>query len=314
MQSVRRLVVFGDSWGMGYRKMPNQERRDTYFHFPRLLAQELGLELLNYSQSGHSMTCTVNDFILYAHEEYQEGDFVLMVWTEWDRTTIRTRPHGGFPTITDNRLEEVSPRGYKNRYNGVPQGFNVVNKDVIEYATQNGLDDPDKVWCIDTTNTLEDPLYHRLLGKMSYHTFKDICREKNIPYLQTLSCCEGQKGEELRWYPNEDGTKLTSHMYKIPLEMEDVTPCAPIIDKDDPTLIESGKSCNTLLDLVTDNWTGDRYKDAYFKEKRGWIRSRSLELGHWSRTLNSHCMHPTPRGHKLIAKTLAPYIKKKLEE
>jgi hypothetical protein len=318
---VRRLVVFGDSWGMGYLKMPisNQrfnpeDRRDVYWHFPRLLAKDLGLELLNYSQTGHSMTCIVNDFISYATEEYREGDFVLMVWTEWDRTTVRTKPHHGFPTITDARMDDIHPRGFKNRYVGMPQGFRLMNSTVIEYANVSGWDNPDREWCVDTTNTLEDPLYHRLLGKMSYRTFKDICREKNIPYLQTFSCCEGHKSDEVRWYVSGDGSELTSQMTRCPQKPIEVTKDYRIIDKDDPTIIESGKFCNTLLDIVIDNWLGDKYKETYFKEKRGMIRYWSNIEKRWKKNLNSHCMHPTQKGHELIAKTLAPYIKKKLEE
>jgi hypothetical protein len=311
---MRRLVVFGDSWGMGYLKNSDNSRNDVYRNFPRLLAEDLGIELLNYSQTGHSMTCMVNDFILYVNQEHREGDLVLMLWTEWDRTTVRTKPHNEFPVITDSRMDDIHPRGYKNRYIGVPQGFDLINQTVINHAKFSGKSDPDKEWCVDTTNTLEDPLYQRLLGKMSYRTFKDICHEKNIPYLQTFSCCEGHKADEVRWYVSGDGSELTTQMTRCPQETIEVTRDYPIIDKDDPTIIESGKYSNTLIDIVIDNWLGDRYKKAYFKEKRGIIRAHSFENKRWKEHLNSHCMHPTPEGHKLIAKTLAPYIKRKLEE
>ena len=76
----------------------------------------------------------------------------------------------------------------------------------------------------------------------------------------------------------------------------------PIEDKDYPNFIEWGKTNNTLLDLITNNWLGDKTNFFMCKDKSVWN----------PRPLGVFCKfdgkHPSKLSHQIIAKKLLKYM------
>ncbi len=139
----------------------------------------------------------------------------------------------------------------------------------------------------DDSLTLTDPLYQTIQSISAYETVKNICSEKNIKFIQTNSFCN-------------DGFKENPHYRKI-------------YNEDDPNWIEPKSEYNTLLDIVTQRWLKSGKKPLTTKKYCRLIQKQVISNNKIYPYLNT-CMHPTPEGHKLIAETLAPYIKIKLEE
>lgn len=73
-------------------------------------------------------------------------------------------------------------------------------------------------------------------------------------------------------------------------------------DKDYPNFIEWGKTNNTLLDLITNNWLGDKTNFFMCKDKSVWN----------PRPLGVFCKfdgkHPSKLSHQIIAKKLLKYM------
>ena len=73
-------------------------------------------------------------------------------------------------------------------------------------------------------------------------------------------------------------------------------------DKDYPNFIEWGKTNNTLLDLITNNWLGDKTNFFMCKDKSVW---NSLPLGVFCKFDGKH---PSKLSHQIIAKKLLKYM------
>ena len=278
---MRRLVVFGDSWPKGHRKLPKlplrvhkkSGRPITGFDpiqkpFPNLIADKLGIECLNLSVSSHSNFAIANDFWEYVTNDRREDDIVLVVWTNWNRMTLMGNC---------KKTYDMNPRNhsFKDRFTAYATGD----------FTEAKLPQTIKLYGKreDTTNTLKDDFYKLLQSVSAYHMVKDICREKDISFLQISSICHDGFNNKIR----------------------------PVWNKDDPDWIECGSDWNTLCDILLNKWLIKSKKPAFIE----WIFSvRRVHERKGIQGLNEHDLHPNEEGHELIAETLAPYIKRKLEE
>ena len=76
-------------------------------------------------------------------------------------------------------------------------------------------------------------------------------------------------------------------------------------DRDYPKFIEWGKPNNTLLDIITNNWLGDKINIFMDEGKTNW-ESWGMEK---SEIFCEHDgKHPSENGHKVIAKKLLEYM------
>jgi len=65
--------------------------------------------------------------------------------------------------------------------------------------------------------------------------------------------------------------------------------------------IEWGKPNNTLIDIISYNWLKENQDNIFMNDKIEF--SMGIEDN-----FVQNCKHPSPKGHKLIAKTLLPYL------
>jgi len=171
-----------------------------------------------------------------------------------------------------------SPNTFANHFSSFTTGRMMVKSC---FKLKQSMDMPDSH--VDTTETLEDDYFKLLQSVSAYHMFKNICNEKNIKYLQTSSFCHDGFNNKI----------------------------SPIWDRNDPNWIESDCEHNTLMDIIMNRWKRQAKKIEFKK----WIRAianHNTKNGY--RYFNKLDLHPNEEGHKLIAETLAPYIKRKLEE
>lgn len=291
MNRPRRMFVFGDSWPAGHvTKEIVKEHERKYFRdkdgiatvvqtmevekdnvknpFPTLISKMLSISVHNRGVSSHSNTAIVSDFWDYVINDYREGDFVLMCWTNWNRLTVR-----GDKMFRNG----YSSDSFTNRFSSFTTG-KMMTQDPEALEIHSELGDH-----VDTTDTLEDDYFKLLQSATAYHMFKNICNQKNIKHLQISSFCHDGFNNKIR----------------------------PVWDRNDPDWIEVGSDYNTLIDIIMERWIKEGKKIEFKK----WIRAvehHNMEKGY--RYFNKLDLHPNEEGHQLIAETLAPYIKKKLEE
>jgi len=144
MSSLRRLVVFGDSYVQGYRVDPVP--RIENFNFPYYLADELGTEVFNLGHHGHSNLAIANDVMSFIRKTPKDElkDYAFLIcFSDWLRQTERN------PSIEDANLHHALKGIVWSRW---PQ-----------------VKDPDEA-------TL------RITTEMCYLGLKQLCQELDIPY------------------------------------------------------------------------------------------------------------------------------------
>jgi hypothetical protein len=160
----------------------------------------------------------------------------------------------------------------------------------ITSAWSANQDDPERRY--------RNPALGRMWFEQSMQSCRMLCEDKSIPYLMTSSVTND-------WF-----------LHKQLFNQDNGRPIISNIDfqfgRAKENWIEPHLPNNTMLDILSNNWLNKdrldniniiklrRYKEDFRKDKH-------QETLTW-------CLHPTDEGNKLIAKTLAPYIKRKLEE
>ena len=263
MSSLRRLIIFGDSFVEGYRCVPRPET--TEYNFPFFLAEELGIEVVNLGIHGHSNLAVASDVITYLRDKTDEElatDAFLICFSEWTRMSEKN-------SDDSNTVNEL--RG-------------------ITWMRQPNKDTPDEVLL-------------RVQTDLAYLGVKQLCETKGVPFrminsydsqnfldtLDIIECVKRPKGriEDIR---------LGSKIWKM------VSPSG------DDNWIESNSKFNTILDIITDNWLSCNDKTSMFNYMQD-VRSKQP-----NNPFMTPCGHPTIKGNKLIAKTLAPYLKVIIEQ
>lgn len=144
-----------------------------------------------------------------------------------------------------------------------------------------------------------DPAISRMWFEQSMLSCRMLCEDKSIPYLMTSSVAN-------EWFLNKQIVRKDSNgnftLHDINFEL----------GNSKENWIEGNSPNNSMLDIISNNWLNrDRLDNVnHFKFKR---LLHDFDRGKHQETL-TECLHPTDEGNKLIAETLAPYIKKKLEE
>jgi cellobiose-specific phosphotransferase system component IIB len=88
---MRRLVVFGDSFVEGYRRVPAPNV--TEFNMCHYLSEELGVDVLNLGFRGNSNLAIANSVLRFIVNELDDSSEVafLVVFSGWERVTLRTK-------------------------------------------------------------------------------------------------------------------------------------------------------------------------------------------------------------------------------
>ena len=137
--------------------------------------------------------------------------------------------------------------------------------------------------------------------ELAYNGLCNALREAGVPFLMTSSQCNQMfTGRRvIGMMRNSEGSTRISF---------DKRPFKFIYNEDKikEHWIEAGKPNNTLLDIITDNWL----KDYYPGEEIYAIKLRNIlnKIDQYDKL--TPCIHPTVDGNKLIATTLAPYIRR----
>jgi len=257
---VKKLIVFGDSYVEGVRKIPRTEVTD--YNICYWLEKELGVEVVNYGKNGASNQSIAEAFFRWDQTVKNRSDFlVLFVWTD------------------PNRASEVHLNS-----------INTTKFDGWQYIT-GAWHTPDLKY--------RNPALCRMWFEQSMHSCRMLCEDRSLPYIMTSSVGNDWFLNKQLFGEDDNGRPIISNInFQFGRAKEN--------------WIEPKLPNNSMLDIISNNWLNKdrldniniiklrRYKEDFRKDKH-------QETLTW-------CLHPTDEGNKLIAKTLAPYIKRKLEE
>ncbi len=145
-----------------------------------------------------------------------------------------------------------------------------------------------------------NPAFKRMHFEQAMHSCRMVCEDYNIPFLMTSSVTNEYFLNRLLHgcRPKKSGEKF------------DVQPIDFLFARAKVNWIEPHKPNNSMLDIISDTWlTLNRPENVSELKAPRLLRER----GQYE-TYMTKCLHPTDLGNKLIAETLSPYIRKRLNE
>lgn len=154
---ARRLVVFGDSWVEGQRKIPKLEI--TPYNMVYHLGRKLGCEAVNRGKFGSSNESIVNEAIRWISNNDTSNDVFLVVWSEM------------------NRIIQQHPTVLKSD--------NIYNYDGWQHLTGGSREH--EAIRVKYFPHFRAPAYHRLMFENSMHCIRMLCIDHDIPLLMTNS-------------------------------------------------------------------------------------------------------------------------------
>lgn len=160
MSGLRRLVVFGDSFVEGYYNSKEEGRgyiKNTFVHH---LGELLGLEVLSRGKTRSSNLAISNQVMTHIRnvdEESLKQDVFLVVFSEWNRLTVRSM-------LRDSEHPNVLEGA--NRSNDILRGD-------TKYSYKSYLDEA----------------IQRAETENSYLAVSYVCQKMGIPYRMINSFC-----------------------------------------------------------------------------------------------------------------------------
>lgn len=139
-----------------------------------------------------------------------------------------------------------------------------------------------------------NPVTMRYFAETAIHACRALCKDYNIPLLMSNSIDNTYMIDRYFWQNKE---RPLEHLHGNSLD----------------DFIEGGKSNNTLLDIISGNWLKEEEHELGYHLKHKVI-TQQLREDRTKLPLMTRCIHPWDEGHKVIAETLAPYIKPILEK
>lgn len=238
MSSLRRLVVFGDSFVEGYHI--SDENRGILFDetFVTHLGDFLGVEILTLGKSRSSNLAISNQVMTHirnSDEESLKNDAFLIVFSEWNRLTRVSFSHedehpnvlvGKIPENTDIGKESLQRAETENSYLAVShicQRLGIPYRMINSFCYQSFLDTITvwegsrrlgrKGWSMISPE--EDPNW--IERNSLYNTLYDICAERwlktgdkppMVDYLKHTKMTSEKKYFTGCMHPNEKGHRL----------------------------------------------------------------------------------------------------------
>lgn len=157
MSSLRRLVVFGDSFVQGYSIQGSIENV-TPFNMCHFLEKELGVEVINCGLRGSSNLAIANKVFRYIQYNDMTDTSILVVWSDTARAMELNHQY-----ITDDTLMNFD---YTDYIVGGTHEFDNRRLTLQEYRNVAAL---------------------RLNSETAYHSVRMICQDYNVPVLMTNS-------------------------------------------------------------------------------------------------------------------------------
>ena len=156
----RRLVVFGDSWVEGQRKIPKLEI--TPYNMVYHLGQKLGCEVVNRGKFGSSNESIGNEVIRWISNNDTSNDVFLVVWSEM------------------KRIVEQNRHVFRDTNTGA-----IYRYDDWQHLTGGSREHED----IRTKYFphFRAPAYHRLMFENCMHCIRMLCHDYDIPFLMSNS-------------------------------------------------------------------------------------------------------------------------------
>ena len=138
--------------------------------------------------------------------------------------------------------------------------------------------------------TIANPVVNRMQYEQAVHSVRMLCYDYKIPLVMTNSVDSSFLTNNVSWANRE------RHLPHYNGGISEYW-----IEKDKPN--------NTLMDIIMNRWLSDLSHMAYHTKhlyaKRELPNNKELMTG---------CLHPTDKGHEVIAEKLLPYLKKVLEK
>lgn len=238
MSSLRRLVVFGDSFVEGYyddRKEGQRVFDQTFVHH---LGELLEVEVLSLGKSRSSNLAISNQVMSHIRntdEDSLKKDVFLVVFSEWNRLTFRSRVHdsedpnvlgGKVPENIDQNKEPICRTETENSYLAVShicQKLNIPYRMINSFCYQSFLDTITvwesgrrlgrKDWSMISPSGDKNWIENNSL----YNTLYDICAERwmktgdkppMVDYLKHTKMTSDKKYFTECMHPNEKGHRL----------------------------------------------------------------------------------------------------------
>lgn len=268
---MKRLVVFGDSITVGF--VDERGMDNPIKSFVDYLGEYLGCSVLNRGFAGHSNIAILNDFIYYMENEHRQNDVIFIAWSDQDRTTVYNK-------VLSEKKNFREPN-HLHRFTG-----------------SNWSRSPWELYNDDCDDAFEDLHLKRVLNISAYNTVKRLCEKKNVPYRMI-------SGYSNKWLINKLYIIDQTDCFENESPLLDITThnVHSIVDNDDSNWIERKETYNTLMDICFGNWKSKDIRPSDYFYVNG-VRRKNDETD-----LYYKCLHPTEKGHKLIAKTLLPYLR-----
>jgi len=222
VSSLRRLVVFGDSFVEGYYNSKEEGRGLIRNNFVHHLGELLGVEVLSHGKNGSSNLAISNQVMTHIRntdKETLQNDAFLVVFSEWNRLTIRSMLHDSeHPNVLEGRTPDHIHRSNNILWGDAKYGY----KSYLDEAIQRA----------ETEN--------------SYLAVSHICQKMNIPYRMINSFCYQSYLDTVTIW--ENGQRLGRKDWSM------------ISPQGDPNWIETDSLYNTLHDICAERWvkTGDK--------------------------------------------------------
>jgi len=281
---MKRLVVFGDSWPRGYERSLGYHNWNK--SFVDYIAESLGWEVKNFSYPGHSNSAILNEFVHYLEFEHKPDDVALFVWSDNERITIFN------DGVESNELTYWLATLDSKKEDKLKSEYVRPESDPYHHRRFKGGNQHRRFRVLNNIDVSDDAHFKRLLSMGAYHVAKGLCEQKNIPYRMTTSMDTNLLNDRYIHLSTVDAEKRTTKITVYPIE--------PMMDKNNPNWIEGTEKNNTLTDIIDGNWLTENNKPPHY-HLSDIEKMKKMPLF-------TDCLHPTEEGHKVIAKTLLPYM------
>lgn len=146
------------------------------------------------------------------------------------------------------------------------------------------------------SNELLDHGVKRWQSEIAYNGVCNVLRDLNVPFLMISSQCN-QAFYDVRIIrkKSERGSRLVTDQTPFKFVLAEKTL--------EEHWIEYPSTNNTLFDIITDNWLNKTNRHYLLKICNAQQNTEAYEY-------MTNDLHPNEEGHKLIAKTLEPYIRR----
>ena len=235
--SVRKLIVFGDSWCHGdelvdpelVKKYPNSTEKLCSFKdndayrinhcYGGLLSKQLGLEYENYGQPGASLQSTVWTFLWWLKNCYSEDAIILVALTSPDRQSWYNPQHRVYEN-DKNWHRYIHSTWIESKSSVVPKIWQDFGKQYTALSNCDILSELNYQQTVLFFNGIAETQHLNLLQFNIFHlhqpipgvTYKTLIWEKQPLKDRLLKRDDAQQIHAPERHPNEQGHKIIAEL------------------------------------------------------------------------------------------------------